>query len=414
MSPENFNSHSVFEKLNQLQDILTKNDADIIGIENYTFFGTVHQYIIDKLRITIPLLVQDSELLNIANEIESGTNQINTFLGNKNTGHILNAVNNFHSALSRVRNLPFVISKNDFNFSKAISNFQSTIESAYQKLEDNNKKIQAELLKTQQDLSNQNTKLQDFERQLIAKETEIQNVLATYNTEFESIKVNNSNIFEAEQKRFNEEISLDRKSFKEQLNTDKEANNKIFENQKTELKEASDLVINNLNTKLEEANKIVNIVGNVGVTGNYQKIANQNNKSANFFRWVALGFMILMSILLIWSILDLSSGEFNLYKSLVRILAAAVLTYPAVYAAKESNKHRNLETKNRNLELELASIGPFIELLPDDKKQQIKEELVAKYFGNQVSYTDDKNDNEDISINALEKIMKAILPFIKK
>lgn len=215
MIPENFKNHSVFEKLDQLQNALNNENAETsIGIENFIFFKTVHQYIIDKLRITIPILITDAELLNIANEIEAGTSQINTFYGNKNTGHISNAINNFNSALSKVRNLPFAVSKNDFNFSKAISNFQSTIESAYQKLEDNNKEIQAELVKTQQDLSNKNTKLQDFERQLAAKEAEIQNILANYNTEFESIKVNNSNIFETERKRFNEEISLDRKSFK--------------------------------------------------------------------------------------------------------------------------------------------------------------------------------------------------------
>jgi hypothetical protein len=88
------------------------------------------------------------------------------------------------------------------------------------------------------------------------------------------------------------------------------------------------------------------------------------------------------------------------------------LTYPAIYASRESNKHRILETQNRNLELELASIGPFIELLPEDKKQAIKEDLVKKYFGNQISTTDPKD--EDISINGLEKILKTILPFVKK
>jgi hypothetical protein len=153
----------------------------------------------------------------------------------------------------------------------------------------------------------------------------------------------------------------------------------------------------------------------VGVTGNYQKIANQHKSSANFFRWVALGFMIVMSGLLIYSIIELSNTDFNLYKSLVRILAAAVLTYPAVYAARESSRHRNLETQNRNLELELASIGPFIELLPEDKKQSIKEGLVNKYFGKSTHLEGDKKDEgDDVSISGLEKILKTILPYIKK
>ena len=195
---------------------------------------------------------------------------------------------------------------------------------------------------------------------------------------------------------------------------DKEAYKKGFETQKADLEKQSADVIKNLQTKLAEAKELVNIVGNVGVTGNYQKIANQHKESANFFRWVALGFMIVMSGLLIFSIIELSSTDFNLYKSLVRILAAAVLTYPAVYASRESTRHRNLETQNRNLELELASIGPFIELLPEAKKETIKEELVKKYFGQQASIASDKKDDDDVSVNGLEKILKTILPYIKK
>ena len=152
----------------------------------------------------------------------------------------------------------------------------------------------------------------------------------------------------------------------------------------------------------------------MGITGNYQNVADQQKSVANFWRWTALGFMAIMSGLLIWSIIELSSGEFNLYRSLVRILAAAVLTYPAIYASRESAKHRSLEIKNRNLELELASIRPFIELLPEEKKQKIREELAAKYFGNHSNLAEDKKRDEDVSINGLEKILKAFLPFVKK
>ena len=124
--------------------------------------------------------------------------------------------------------------------------------------------------------------------------------------------------------------------------------------------------------------------------------------------------MTVMSGLLIWTIIDLSKEGFDLYKSIVRIVAATILTYPAIYASKESSRHRILETKNRNLELELASLGPFIELLSQDKKEKIKEDLVYRYFGNGLSEENEKESEEDVSINGLEKILKALLPLIKK
>ena len=124
---------------------------------------------------------------------------------------------------------------------------------------------------------------------------------------------------------------------------------------------------------------------------------------------MAIAFMIIFSGLLVWTIIDLSADGFNWTKSLIRLIAAAALSYPATYAARESSKHRRLETINRNAELELASINPFIEILPEAKKQAIKEKLVEKYFGNDRNVlSDNTKENEELSIGAFEKILNAV------
>lgn len=416
MKPDAYKSHLVFERLEQLrQSLSAENLGEKIGIENFSFLETVFLYIKDKLNLTNAILVQEAELTNLASEIEAGTNQINTFIGNNNIGHITNAINNLNSAITRTRNLPLPISKSDFDFSKSVAHFQQTVQTAYEGLKSLNDKLKIDLEAAQTNLLAKQQKIDALEKQLADKQTEIQNVLIKYNSDFETLKANANTTIEAERKKFSDNFEVDRKTFKETIDTDKETFKKSYETQKKAFDTESDAIIEKLELKLAEANKIVNIVGNVGVTGNYQKIANQHKLSANFFRWIALGFMIVMSSMLIYSIIELSNTDFNLYKSLVRILAAAVLTYPAVYAARESSRHRNLETQNRNLELELASIGPFIELLPEDKKQKIKEDLVNKYFGKtQTMFDEKKSDSEDVSVNGLEKILKTILPYIKK
>ncbi len=415
MTAENFTSHLAFEKLQQLQQILTSDAAkEKIPVEDAAFFGIVYEYIVDRLKLTIPLLAPETEMAALANEIDAGMVQINSYLGNNNTGHISNAINNFNSVITRVRNFPFPLSTGGFDFSKSIAGFQQAIQNGYENIKAINEKLVQDLATTQINLEAKQSQLSVVEQKLAAKETEIQNVLNRYNTEFDTLKNTATTDIDLEKKKFNEGIAADRKLYKEQFDSDKELNKKTLEELKVQLEKQASDTINSLNSKLAEANKIVNIVGNVGVTGNYQNIANENKKSADNYRRIALGFMVIMSGLLIWSIIEISkNGEFNLYKSLVRILAAAVLTYPAVYASRESTKHRKLETQNRNLELELASIGPFIELLPEDKKQKIKEDLVNKYFGNH-SFVDETKDEEDVSVNSLEKIFKAILPLMKK
>ena len=145
MTPESFKSHIVFEKLEQLKQALTSENAkDKIGIDNFAFLEATYLYIKDKLNLTIPVLVQEAELTNLASEIEAGTVQVNTFLGNENVGHISNAINSFNSAFNRIRNLPFPSSKGDFDFSKSIAQFQQTVKDAYEALQKSNIKFQTD------------------------------------------------------------------------------------------------------------------------------------------------------------------------------------------------------------------------------------------------------------------------------
>ena len=65
------------------------------------------------------------------------------------------------------------------------------------------------------------------------------------------------------------------------------------------------------------------------------------------------------------------------------------------------------------MELELASINPFIETFDNDAKKATKEKLVERYFGNNVSeLSETKNDL--IPINSLEKISEMLINLISK
>jgi hypothetical protein len=405
MTPDSFKNHPVFEKLTQLEARINEQESkEKIDIENLNFFHSCFRYISDKLKTTIPILVQESEMSLLNNEIDAGLQQINNFLGNNNIGHINNAVNNFYSALNRVRNLPFPFTKGDYDFSKSIASFEQIMQEKYAALEDKKNQLAAEIENQKTDLSQKDTEIKRLFKLLEAKETEIQNLTTQYTTEFSALKT-----------RANQEIETDRSTFRKEIDTEKGTFRQEVDELKTRIDNDTTGVINSLNTKLEEAKKIVNVIGNVGVTGNYQLIANEHKKTANLWRWITIAFMAAFSGLLIWTIIDLSSQGFDWLKSLIRIIAAAALSYPATYAARESTRHRKLETINRTAELELASLSPFIELMPDAKQQAIREKLVDKYFGNDSSDSITKtNEGEALSIGGLEKVLKAVSSLLNK
>ncbi|MBL3658292.1 hypothetical protein [Fulvivirga sediminis] len=404
MTPENFKSHQLFEKIEQLSQRLSEDEIkEKIELDKLSFFESVHQYISDRIKLTIPILVQEAEMNSLSSEIEAGLQQINAFLGNSNVGHLNNATNNFNSALNKTRNFPLPFSKNDFNFSKVIADFQKSVSDKYEHLESENEELSNTLQEFKTDLESKDKEIERLFKLVEAKESEIQNLNSNFQTEFTNIKT-----------KATQEYETDRKTFRTEIDTDKQTFKKEIESIKKEIDTDTTELIEKLETKLAEAKSIVNVIGNVGVTGNYQIIANEHKDSANFWRWVAIFFMAVFSGLLVWTIIDLSSSGFDWTKSLIRLIAAAALSYPATYAAKESSKHRKLETINRRSELELASINPFIEILDEDKKQNIKEKLVEKYFGNNHSDGVSESKEEEVSIGGFEKILKAVVPLLKK
>lgn len=398
MTSENFDNHNIFDRLNSLEEILTHDDVkEKINLEQLSFFQTVSSYINQRVKLTIPDLVQQAELDALSNELNAGISQINNFSGNNNVGHLSNATNNFNAAINRIKGFPIPVAKADFNFSRKIAEFEKTVKSKYNSLEIEKNELKLEIGNFKTDLSTKETEIQRLLKLIEGKETEIQNLNSTFQTNFNNIKSEHNQNFENDKKTYRSEIDKSKELFRKEID---------------ELKSTIDTdtssLITNLNTKLTEAKKLVNLIGNVGVTGNYQNIANSHKSSANFWRFMAIVFMSVFSALLVWTIIDLSADGFDWTKSLIRLVAAAALSYPATYAARESSKHRKLETINRNAELELASINPFIENLSDEKKQAIKEKLVEKYFGNNKNndFLDTK-DTEGLSIPAIEKLLNA-------
>lgn len=406
MKPENFENHAIFEKLDQLTDRYTEEEVrELIGIDEINFFETADKYIRDRIKLTIPAIVQESELSNISKEIDNALSQINSFIGNKNQGNLQNATNHLYSAITRVRNLPLPFAKNDLNFSKKIASFENAVKKKYEALEKEKNDLENEIESLDKKIGENKQELSQVKDALKQKENEIKNLNNNFETEFKNIKSTATQSFEELRTKFRNEFDA------------------FVQESKKESKEAisginadTDEIVKKLNTKLEEAKKIVGVIGDHAVTGNFKQVADNHKKTADLFRWVAIGLMSILSGILVYIIWDISTGDFNWVKSAIRIAAAAALSYPASYAARESNKHRRLENLNRQSELELAAINPFIELLEEGKKREIKEKLVDKYFGNSSQMFEDSSskDTDNISMSGLENLLRTIFNQVRK
>lgn len=130
------------------------------------------------------------------------------------------------------------------------------------------------------------------------------------------------------------------------------------------------------------------VVGEKGVTSSYQRIANREGAEADRWRWItivifACGIATAAATFIKFLKADALSAE-TAWSVVIRLLFAIAITAPAWYTARESARHRTNADRARQTELELAAIGPFIELMPEEKKIQIRENLTSSYFGKAV------------------------------
>ena len=393
MTTTEFLAHPVFLKTEQLLNRINEEEVkEKLETDKIDFFKTASNFLLDRLKVSIPSLISIAELNSVSSEYENALAQINNYIGNNNIGHINNAVNNINSALTYIKNLPILHVKGDLDFSKMVVQFQQIVEDKQNQTEAKRVELETKIETLSSELANKQTELTQLTNKIELKEKELETITANFQSQFETSNAS-----------FTKLVSEDRETFRTEISADRE-----------KIKTDTDGIIKDLERKLGDANKLVNVIGNVGVTGNYQIIANEHKKTADNWRTIATIFMCILSALLIYSIWKVGDINYDWHKAIIRIVASAILIYPAAYASRESGKHRKLENLNRKLELELSSISPFIEILDETKKQEIKAKLVEKYFGNNYSKEDDSEKSEYISANMLESVVKLVTSLTKK
>lgn len=397
MTPESFEGHVLFQRLNSIEEILSTEDSKI-SIEKLSFFQTTFSFINQRINLALPELIQLAEMDGLSSELNAGITYINNFIETENESHLNNAINHFNAAISKSKNIPIPVNDDSFDFSRKIANFENVVANKYKNLKEEKDELKNEIDKLKNELVSYQNNIQELIERIKGKSEEIENLSFRFQSKFDDVKTQHD-----------QQFSTALKSYSAEINNSKEQFRKEFDELKDNTNNESLGLVNSLETKHDEAKALVGLIANVGITGNYQNIANDHKKDADRWRWVAIAFMAAFSIILLVTIWNLNVDSLAWQQALVRIIAAISLSYPATYAARESSKHRKLETINRNAELELASINPFIEDLEIETKQRIKGELVEKYFGNHNNFEhSDTKDLKDLSVDNLEKIMEAI------
>ncbi len=179
-------------------------------------------------------------------------------------------------------------------------------------------------------------------------------------------------------------------------------------------------LVSKISTKEAEARGLVQSVGVILTTGTYKLRAQNESSLSDRFRWITIGLfsvgiLIVLSNYIMhvagsWLGVDYAESPWTLA---TRLLTALVVALPALYTARESARHRTNADQATQRELELSTLGPFIELLPDEAKAAIRDRLTERYFGNSVEpHKVESPLDPDTIAKIVEAVAKAFRPAI--
>jgi hypothetical protein len=187
-----------------------------------------------------------------------------------------------------------------------------------------------------------------------------------------------------------------------------------FEELKTKLLSDTQETIKSLEGSRDQARRLLQIVGNDSTAGHYAAVAAEEGRSANAWRGITILLFLIgvvIAVITFHRFLDDGFHPESAWAVVIRLLFAIGITAPAWYTASEAARHRSNADQARQVELELASLGPFIDSLEKEQQHALREQLAKKYFGRDVALHE---VNPPVSPADFKAVVMAAMELVKK
>ena len=252
-----------------------------------------------------------------------------------------------------------------------------------------------------------------------ATKEEVDGLTSSWQTEFTEDQNSRKTEFSDSQIQRDKEHESWRKAFQmtaeKQLSDFKAASTKKLEDHFEKFKEKLAGFQQEATESHEAILELHGLVAGDSVGAGYLKNADSEKDQANFWRGVAIAFILATVVwvgITYFAKFELSSDGNLLWGKVFKAVSlAGVLLYGAVYASKQSSFHRNNEKRTRWFALEIKAIDPFIASLSKDQQKVLKEKLSERLFGQNNSESESGSPNVDA--NLVKVIVDAVRDIVK-
>lgn len=406
---DKFNEHpfiGVWEQLISLsQEEELAEDLDESSLLDLARLVKVITYANGIIKSIDPDIFPFNLLPGLQKQSQACFNELNAYKGNKNIAHIQNANNHADVILQTLHQSPASLySIGSENIKESVSAYADSIGSFINnytaRTEEYTAELESRIKALSEELQDRENKLDKLDSELATVTQTIQQQTSEFNTQYQSSETSRNEKFDKAYDKYTSDFD---KAY-EKFRSESDGNFKS-------LAERASKIIEVLVKFQDDAAKVYGVTINTLHGGAYSSYANEEKNSANWLRRLAallmligVGFLVVPEVVLAFK--D-EPYVFLWEKVLGRLPLSLVVFVPAFYFAKESSKHRNNEVANRRRQHILTTLDPYIELMDEDKAQELKAD-VAKTIFSETSVSSDSEAETANLISQLANLAKQI------
>lgn len=374
MTVKSLKNHAISASLARLQELLDDEafqSPQIASDETAQFNREKIQGITKSLRSLVnqsaATLVSETALNQMNANLQSPIGELTSFISNNSVGHLANAVAQLDQNVLNYTwaFLPKVNPPSKAELGEIIDSLLERSRQTIEQLNTQKDELESTISDLKDSVQTQEQRLSELNESQAQLKTAMVAFLSGLETAFNKAQLQRDNDFATAINDSREKLAEASRNFNENASG----------------------VIESLETHKSNAARIVQVVGDIGVTGNYKTIADNETEQANLWRWITISLFaagIAMAAATFYKFYHEPVTPTNTLAIAIRLLYALAIAAPAFYTARESARHRTNADRARQTELELASLGPFIELMEEKDKEEIRKSLISTYFGRQV------------------------------
>lgn len=401
-----YGQHPLFQALENLAVALANagdDEADPEGQMLLVRLGNITAKLKSMLAAGDPLVAPTAPLNSANKQVAAAHTEVGNYTSNGNPQHLRNANSHAEAALVSLAPIPQIRDLADVgdlqeaavSFRRSMGQYLRHAQDEVEAYATKVRELGASYEELKEEVQQQRRRLDDaiarFQDQFSTAEdsrrqqfqslvTSLQQQSSDLQDRFQQAQETRSNDFLKLTAELRESVGEFENSLDSRLSEFEKDTTEAAELFQTSLDEKALNTLQALTSRQAEAENIVGAIAQTGMAGGYQRLADREQKL--MVRWqVATVVAIVAFVVVIGAFLPDGGASLEWPELTRRILMSLAFGGLAGYAGREAAKHGEKERRYRQLELEIASVGPFLATLDKTRQDVIIEKVADRTFG---------------------------------